>query len=66
MQGRIAFSFIAVVLVVTSCIEEINLDTSDSREITVNCILTNSSQQILELCYSKKMERVFLLNLTEI
>lgn len=54
MQGRIAFSFIAVVLVVTSCIEEINLDTTDSRAITVNCILTNSSQQVLELCYSKK------------
>jgi hypothetical protein len=54
MQGKIAILFIAVAFIVTSCIEEINLDTKDSQVITVNCILTNSSQQVLQLCYSKK------------
>lgn len=55
MQGRIIVLFFAAfVFIVTSCIEEINLDTKDSQVITVNCILTNSSQQELKLCYSKK------------
>jgi len=65
MQGKITILFIAVVFIVSSCIEEINLNTKDSQVITVNCILTNSSQQVLKLCYSKKNSDVNFVPVTK-
>lgn len=64
MQRKITILFIAVVFIVSSCVEEINLNTKESQVITVNCILTNSSQQELKLCYSKKNSGVHFVPVT--
>lgn len=45
--------FVGMGLAVSSCVEDINLDTKEGRIITVNCILRNDSVQTLYLNYSK-------------
>ena len=51
--GRIwAISFLT--LFSSSCVEWVSLNTQDEREIVVNCVLTESSEQILDLFWSKR------------
>lgn len=46
-----------LVLSMTSCVRDTDLDSGEIPQVVVECILTNSSVQTLRLCYTKGASR---------
>ena len=42
----------------SSCVEWVSLNTEDPREIVLNCVLTDSDEQVLQLCWSSRNDDI--------